>query len=348
MIDMPIGRYQGIVVTKPTHLESVCAALLLGINVQAYAAESLADCAALDADNARLACYDRLAGRGGRPEISAVPTSKPEVPDRSLLNEAWELEDKSELFHIRRYKPVYLMPVFHASQVNPSPHSPTRGVATLSGKPDHNEAKFQISFKTKVADDLIGDNGDLWIGYTQSSRWQVYNRDNSRPFRETNYEPEAMFVWRTNFDVLGMKARYASLGINHQSNGQGGAFSRSWNRATAAVGLERGDWTVTVRPWWRLPELGADDDNPDLADFAGRAELLVTRVFGAHVLSVEARHSLRGGEHAHGSVRLDWAFPIDERLKGHIQWFSGYAESLIDYNHRANYLGLGISLVEWH
>ena len=139
-----------------------------------------------------------------------------------------------------------------------------------------------------------------------------------------------------------------ALEINHQSNGQGGALSRGWNRLIGAVGLDRDDWTLTVRPWWRLPDRGANDDNPDVADFAGRGEILLTRVLGGHVLSVEARHSLRGGSRAHGSVRMDWAFPIDERLKGHIQWFSGYAESLIDYNHHANYLGLGISLVEWH
>jgi phospholipase A1 len=41
--------------------------------------------------------------------------------------------------------------------------------------------------------DLLGD-GDLWVGYTQSSRWQVYNNDESSPFRETDYEGEALLV----------------------------------------------------------------------------------------------------------------------------------------------------------
>jgi phospholipase A1 len=243
--------------------------------------------------------------------------------------------------------------VFHASKTNPTPYSPTRGYAETSGTPEKTEAKFQISFKTKVMDNLFGNNGDIWAGYTQSSRWQVYNGTFSRPFRETNYEPEAMFVWRTDFGALGMAGRYLSLGINHQSNGQSDPLSRSWNRVTGAIGLERGNWTLTVRPWWRIPEHGSSDDNPDLADYAGRGELLLTHAGKDTVFSVEARHSLRGGDRNHGSLRFDWAFspyrrPEEHDLKIHVQWFTGYAESLIDYNHHANYLGLGISLKEWH
>ena len=322
------------------------ATLLLASCLPAHAA-GVADCTAIEADAARLACYDRIAGRAERPPTSAA--AEPAAGSgRSLLTENWELDGPSELFGIRRYKPVYFLPYFHATHANPVPYSPTRGSAANYAKSDATEAKFQISFKTKVLNNLVADNGDLWLGYTQSSRWQVYNGDASRPFRETNYEPEAMFVWRTRFDALGMTGRYLGFGINHQSNGQGGALSRSWNRLTAAVGFDQGPWTLTLRPWWRLPEHGMDDDNPDLADYAGRGELLLTRTMGSHVFSLEARHSLRGGDRNHGSLRADWAFPIDDRLKGHIQWFSGYAESLIDYNHRSSYLGLGVSLVEWH
>ena len=57
-----------------------------------------------------------------------------------------------------------------------------------------------------------------------------------------------------------------------------------------------------------------------------------------------ARHSLRGGDDSHGALQFDWGFPISRTLRGHLQVFDGYGESLIDYDHRATYVGLGISL----
>ncbi len=269
----------------------------------------------------------------------------------SLLDSRWELakDSKLGLFQLRAYKPVYLLPAFWTSDTNETPQSPNPNNSVDSPEDlDSVETKFQISFKTKIAENLFGDNGDLWGGYTQSSRWQVYNSDISRPFRETDYEPEVLLAFRNNYRIGGWHGRMSGIGLNHQSNGRGDPLSRSWNRVILNFGLDRENWSLVVRPWYRIPEDEGDDNNPDIEDYVGRGDAMLTYSNGGHEFTVLGRHSLRGGDKSHGALQLDWGFPINRQLRGHLQVFDGYGESLIDYNHKATYIGLGVSLLEWY
>ena len=268
----------------------------------------------------------------------------------SLLDSRWELakDSKLGLFQLRAYKPVYVLPVFWTSDSNKAPQSPNpANTVTTPEELDSLEAKFQLSFKTKIAENLFGDNGDIWAAYTQSSRWQVYNSELSRPFRETNYEPEVMVVFRNNYGIAGWRGRMMGISLNHQSNGRGDPLSRSWNRAIVSVGLDRENWALTLRPWYRFEENASDDNNSDIEDYMGRGDATLTYSKNGHEFTVMGRHSLRGGDKSHGAVQLDWGFPINRQLRGHVQVFDGYGESLIDYNHKAAYVGMGISLLEW-
>ena len=105
---------------------------------------------------------------------------------------------------------------------------------------------------------------------------------------------------------------------------------------------------MTLRPWWRIPESAAEDDNPDISNYMGRADLQLVRSTSKHQFPVLLRDSLRGGKNNHGAVQINYAFLIAGDLRGHVQWFFGYGESLIDYNHRSNYIGIGLSLLEWY
>ncbi|HYM87046.1 MAG TPA: phospholipase A [Pseudoxanthomonas sp.] len=268
----------------------------------------------------------------------------------SLLDSRWELakDSKLGLFQLRAYKPVYVLPAFWTSDRNETPQSPNpANTVTTPEELDSLEAKFQLSFKTKIVENLFGDNGDIWGAYTQSSRWQVYNSENSRPFRETNYEPEVMLVFRNNYSIAGWRGRMAGISLNHQSNGRSDPLSRSWNRAILNIGLDRENWALTLRPWYRIKEDASDDNNADIEDYVGRGDATLTYSRDGHEFSVMGRHSLRGGDKSHGALQLDWGFPINRQLRGHLQVFDGYGESLIDYNHKATYVGLGISLLEW-
>ena len=324
------------------------------------------DCRSIVSNTERLACYDSKAPPMGAMPAGADAPDSGSPKDRlatfasdendrqrsqgSALTDSWELSPASKrgVFALRPYKPMYILPVSYTDHINRTPSSSASGrTAASQSDLDSVEARFQFSVKTKIAESLIGNNGDLWLGYTQSSRWQVYNDEISRPFRETNYEPEAMLVFHTDYELLGFKGVMASIGVNHQSNGRARPLSRDWNRIVAQVGFERDDWIVMLRPWWRLPESDNSDDNPGIENYIGRGEITVARTWQGHVFSLQARHSLRGGENSRGSVQAAWSFPIAGDLKGYVQLFSGYGESLIDFNNRQTVIGLGISVVDW-
>jgi phospholipase A1 len=330
-------------------------------------------CTAIENDAQRLACYDHATGRDNLPVAQKRQDSSTQVPSvfandsdnrrtaavgnsevarpLSLLDSRWELSPGSKLgtFNIRGYKPVYVLPVFATSNQNDQPHSPNPdNTVTTPQQLQNVEAKFQLSLKTKIWQDLFGDNGDLWIGYTQSSRWQVYNSAISRPFRETNYEPEAMLVFNTDYSVLGWNGRLAGIGLDHESNGRSNPLSRSWNRVIADFGFERDDWAVMFRPWWRIPESSKTDDNPDISDYMGRMDMQIVHEWNGQEFGLMLRHSLRGGSRSHGAGQFSWSFPIAGNLRGYMELFKGYGESMIDYNHNATYLGLGVSLLDWY
>ncbi|NII10477.1 phospholipase A [Oleiagrimonas sp. C23AA] len=334
-------------------------------------------CVGIETASQRLACYDHAFGRAalvpGKDQSAQDDNRKarhhsqgvfardagvqtqpePDVTGKvhrlSLLDSRWELAPNTKLgtFNVRGYKPVYLMPAFYTTNVNNRPHSPTHSV-DQSLHYDKTEAKFQLSLKTKLWQGIFGHHGDLWFGYTQTSRWQVYDSRISRPFRETDYEPEAMLVFNTHYNVLGWEGRLLGIGINHQSNGRSDPLSRSWNRVIADIGFERGNWTVMIRPWWRINETVSKDDNPDIEDYMGRGEVQIVHEVNDNEFSLTARHSFRSGDRSHGSLRFSWAFPITDKLRGYMQVFNGYGESLIDYNHKATYVGVGVSLLGWY
>lgn len=278
--------------------------------------------------------------------VEAIDTGK-----GSLLDSRWELAPESKLgtFNFRAYKPVYLMPLFWTDAPNEQPtSSDPRNVPAERRSLKEVEAKFQLSFKTKLAQDLFGDNGDLWAGYTQSSRWQVYDGEQSRAFRETNHEPEVMLVFRNGYSLGGWRGRMTGIALNHQSNGRADPESRSWNRIIVSVGLDRRDWALVVRPWWRIPDPAGEDENPDIEDYIGRGDLTLVHRRNGHEFALAARHSLRTGDDSRGAVQFDWGFPLSRTLRGHLQVFDGYGESLIDYDHRGTWVGLGVSLLEWY
>ncbi|MDD2924341.1 phospholipase A [Rhodoferax sp.] len=284
-------------------------------------------------------------------------------PRFSELSRFWELEAGSDCgtFGIRGYKPISLSWI-GANHVNTQPSSPSPGHTAAGITPySNNEARIQLSVRTKIAQGLLTQGepfkrDSVWFGYSQQSYWQLFTGDLSRPFRSTDHEPEVAYIYPMDLSLpAGWRWRYAGWSINHQSNGQSLPLSRSWNRNILMAGFENGNTLqLTARLWQRVPEAAEDDDNPDISDLVGRAELAgLWHPDGKNTLGLTLRHSLRA--QANGSIRLEWlrALTNDNPLTGknglrfHTQLFSGYGDSLLDYNRRRTVLSVGLSLVDW-
>ena len=258
------------------------------------------------------------------------------------LTDIWELtpEKTKETFLITTYKPLYVLPFRFSSHRREVPFEvPVDEVPT--DKPielDNIEATLQLSLKSKIAQNILG-KGTLWVAYTQKSYWQVYNAEFSRPFRETNYEPELIFNYPIKYNFLGLNTKMIGFAFNHQSNGrEGKQFSRSWNRFIMHAGFEDKDWSLVLRTW-----IAAEiNENPDIKDYMGRADATFNYRLNKHLLTLRAQHSLRTGDDNHGSIELDWAFPIYGNLTGYGQFFHGYGDAMIDYNQIHTIAGIGI------
>ena len=268
------------------------------------------------------------------------------------LSRMYDLDANSSggLLTVREHNPMYLMPAWYNSSPNRKPSSPTLGVTTAERFTDQKrtETKMQVSFKSKIAEDLFKSRADLWFGYTQKSDWQIYNQGNrSAPFRNTDYEPEIFITQPVKSKLpFGGRLRMLGLGFAHQSNGQSRPESRSWNRVYAMAGMEWGRLTVIPRVWTRVFEKNNDDnDNPDLAKYMGYGDLkLQYRLADKQNLSATLRYNPRSGR---GAAEAAYTFPIKGKLQGIVRGFHGYGESLIDYNHKQNGIGIGLMFNGW-
>lgn len=213
----------------------------------------------------------------------------------------------------------------------------------------HIEAVFQFSIKYVLREGALTRFGRVQLAYTNKSFWQAYNSDISKPFRETNHEPELMYSWQPEANWIDE----AWVSLNHQSNGQTSSLSRSWNRIIGGGASVFSSRILAWKVWWRIPEGGgsdpydpSDDDNPDIEDYMGHGELALIEVFGNQSLSVMLRNNLDRVDNR-GALELGWTFPVSRKLKGYVQYFNGYGDSLIDYNHYQERFGIGIKLSDW-
>jgi phospholipase A1/A2 len=233
-----------------------------------------------------------------------------------------------------------------------STHEP---MYVIFGSRDQASAKLQLSFKYRLFDEesamtrFFSPLGKLHFGYTQTSLWDI--GDESAPFRDTSYRPSFFYqednLWRSADG--GQRLSFAA-GVEHESNGRGAQDSRSMNTI-----FLRTRWRVNIGPdmylvlWPKLVSYLERADNPDIATYRGYGDLNVR--IGWYD-GVEASTTWRKGTHTMGSWQIDLTYPIRRRILAdaggfvHLQYFTGFGESLLDYNlRRQSQVRLGFSIV---
>ena len=284
--------------------------------------------------------------------LENVGVTQNDLEKYSTLSLAYDLDQNSErgTWTIRPYRPNYVLPLFYSfdPNLNPTSSNPDEpGQKYTANDVRNTELKFQLSLKSKVAEDLFNTNADLWFGYTQQAHWQVYNEDNSRPFRGTDYQPEIFLTQPVTANLpFGGRLRMLGIGAVHHSNGRSDPISRSWNRAYLMAGAEWGKLSIVPRLWARVNNESDDsEDNPDIEDYLGYGDIkFLYDLPKQQSLSGTLRYNPSTNK---GAAQIDYVYPLSENVNGYVQLFQGYGESILDYDHENTAIGFGIVLNDW-
>jgi len=300
--------------------------------------------------------------RGNEYALAKLDTDTPET--KKLLN---SLTDGT-FFGLQPYKDNFFLPVSYAKDKPkrvPSafhvddPNNPFTDSDLQYDK--HTEVEFQISLKKQLTYDLFGMNEFISFAYTQKVWWQLYS--DSGPFRETNYLPEIFMSIPSSQKIdqaSGLKA--VKFGFLHESNGQEGYRSRSWNRLYITGLWQWDNLFLATRAWYRLPEdekpdgyytgqLGPEyanedgDDNPDIDKYLGYGDINIDYLYAKHQFGFLLRNNLRLNSDNKGAGQISWSYPFfdSDNTFWYAKFFYGYGESLIDYDEEVMKTSFGFS-----
>jgi phospholipase A1/A2 len=274
--------------------------------------------------------YNEVAVRVVEPEATnqlemlTSPESEKTKPQRTALARFFDN-------HLSPYEPIYFL---------------------LGNYP---AAEFQLSMKFQLFDltNSFAVVTNLYFAYTQTSYWDLISSDPS--FFDTSYKP-SMFayfpgLWTRKDDAIQFDLQG---GVEHESNGRGGAQERSIYTAYLQPRITFGkpghlQFALQPRAWTYF---WVGNNNPNIAAYRGYADLHAFLTLKPEPNSwanfqVETRFRIGDGG-AHPGIQIDgrYKFPhfnptID------VQYFEGYGQTLRQYNKEAHGLRVGLCLWYW-
>ena len=244
------------------------------------------------------------------------------------------LVPQDDLYQLKIFDNNYVLPLYQTQSPNQAYYRPQN-----PNKDDISKTnlQFQFSLKYGLANNLFTDNDGLYVAYSQVANWQAY--DDSAYFRDVQYQPQIFWVWQHGEG--NQVWQNTSVGFEHQSNGKGGIYERSWNRAYVEFLFSFDDLKISVKPWLRL-DFSSKDYNPDIEDYLGNGVVRADWYLGKHQFSLTLRNLAESG-FSRGYEELSWRFPLYKGLRGYFKLQSGFGMTISDYNHFDNAVGIGFA-----
>lgn len=236
-------------------------------------------------------------------------------------------------FAISLHNPNYVLPYYHNSNITNAVINPP-GVTTQDL--DHTELKFQLSLKLPILNSYFPERTKLYFGYTQATFWQLYTHDSF--IRNTDYEPELFLTYFID------PCSKISLGLNHESNGRGGFFERSWNRLYLDYHYQFNEvFWMSVQPWILVfKQDSSDEHNPDIAHFLGYDQFMFGLNVDNFTITVRLTNIESGFKRGQREINVGYRLWNNWHLFGQI--FSGYGQTLLEYDRTTTGVGIGLAL----
>ena len=246
------------------------------------------------------------------------------------------------VFSLQPYKPNYILPFGYREN---------NYISYDTNEYKNYETELQVSLKLGVAKDLLGFDETYYLAYSHQAFMQTYIK--SSPFRETNYNPEAFVVFPIDDKTSAFHMLSLKFGISHMSNGQAdtstvqyvdfenpGNRSRSYNSYYAEGTFQYDTLITELKLWARMPESGSTNDNPDLTDYMGFSEIRLSYFLRQHMFTLMQRGSFGT---LRGATELTYSYPLQNDIYVYAKLFTGYGESLIDYDNYITKFSVGFS-----
>lgn len=229
------------------------------------------------------------------------------------------------------------MPIYHS-------FTPQADPAMLA-----NEAKFQLSFKVKVINNFLNSKLNLYFAYTQNSFWQMYNKNQSKPFRDNDFAPEVFLSLKVAKDGANGLSEFR-FGYRHKSNGEYFARSRTSNVIYADFLWRMGYFMLESDAFFYVKTSGSfRHDNPDLPAYMGYGNLKLGLALykGIATLAINNPYSIFDKGRFKGSIVFEFIYPIYRAVSLYTQVFYGYNDNLFEHKHKSSRIGIGFSVTRF-